>query len=128
MFEIEYLDHVALKVRDVDAAVSWYERILGLKQRPINGYEPYPIFMVRGQTGVALFPTETKRPGKLVTGDWLIVRHIAFRVTKDNFLQAQFHLKNNEVRYDVSQYAQYQSIFFRDLDGHRLELITPRES
>ena len=31
-FEIAFLDHVALHVKDMDIAANWYEKVLGLKK------------------------------------------------------------------------------------------------
>lgn len=124
MFEIDYLDHVALRVKDIEVSANWYERILGLQRYQLNDTDPFPLFMLKGNTGLALFPTETKRPGRLMTGDWLVVHHISFRVTKENFQQAQFHLKQNKVRFDIQDNQIFQSLLFRDPDGHRIKLIT----
>jgi len=125
MFEIDYLDHVALRVKDIEVSANWYERIMGLHRFQLSEQDPFPLFMFKGNTGLALFPTETKRPGRIVTGDWLVVHHISFRVSKENFVQAQFHLKQNRIRFDLQDHKIYQSLLFRDPDGHRIKLSTP---
>ena len=31
-FQIEYLDHVAIRAMDIDVSAKWYEEVLGLKK------------------------------------------------------------------------------------------------
>ena len=58
-FEIERLDHVAILVSDLEASATWYEKVLGLKRYQLPEWGDYPIFMLAGKAGVALFPAES---------------------------------------------------------------------
>ena len=54
-FEIDFLDHVAIRVSDMEVSVRWYERVLGLKKYQFDAWGTYPIFMMAGKTGIAIF-------------------------------------------------------------------------
>ena len=78
---IEFLDHVAIRVRDLNLATEWYEDVLGLKRYQMPEWGEYPVFLLSGKSGVALFPakttdTELDRNSKNVKID-----HFAFQVT-----------------------------------------------
>lgn len=124
MFEIEFLDHVALRVRDMEESARWYEKVLGLKKLQTVEWGPYPIFMVAGQTGIALFPAKTDQPENLPPGDWLKGDHYAFRVDRENFEAAKAHFEEMGLDYEFQDHYYFHSIYFTDPDGHRLELTT----
>ena len=52
-FEIEQLDHVEVFVRDISAAVAWYDRVLGLKV--VRRWDPEPVMIGAGGSMLALF-------------------------------------------------------------------------
>lgn len=60
-FKIEFLDHVALRVEDLGASVRWYQEVMGLTPYRLPEWGDYPVFMLSGKTGVALFPAEIGR-------------------------------------------------------------------
>ena len=127
MISIESLDRIALKVKDIEASADWYERILGLKRAGPSFWNPYPVFLQAGPTGIALIPTSTPKPSKIVSGDWLILDHIAFRVSLDNFNKAQSHLSAHGISFQIYEESPLQSIVFKDPDGYRLELVSPMD-
>ena len=43
---IQQLDHVALKVRDLQASAKWYAEVLGLQKVQPEAWGNFPIFMV----------------------------------------------------------------------------------
>ena len=55
-FEIRFLDHVAIRVSDVETSVNWYEKTLGLRRMKMTEWGDFPIFMSCGKTGIAIFP------------------------------------------------------------------------
>jgi len=58
-FQINGLDHVAIRVIDLDAAAAWYEKVLGLRKYKLPEWGDFPVFMLAGKVGVALFPADT---------------------------------------------------------------------
>ncbi|WP_255362722.1 VOC family protein [Tenacibaculum sp. MAR_2009_124] len=60
--EIRFLDHVAIRVDNIEKAVQWYRNVLGLKKYQLPKWGDYPIFMLSGKSGVALFPANLEDP------------------------------------------------------------------
>lgn len=126
MFQIKTLDHIALRVSNLEASASWYARILCLSRVQAKEWGPFPIFMVaQNGTGVALFPTKTNAPQSLPDGDWLKGDHYAFQVDADHFEQAQKHLNKEGIAFTFQDHFYFHSIYFHDPDGHQLEITTP---
>ena len=57
--EIDFLDHVAIRVADMEASSAWYEKVLGLKRYKLPEWGDFPIFLLSGKSGIALFPANT---------------------------------------------------------------------
>ncbi|MGB5355176.1 MAG: VOC family protein, partial [Eudoraea sp.] len=53
-FEIDFLDHVAIRVKDLKVSEAWYEKVLGLKKYQLDEWGPFPVFMLAKKSGVAL--------------------------------------------------------------------------
>ncbi|MEM6628472.1 MAG: VOC family protein [Bacteroidota bacterium] len=124
MISIESLDRIALKVKDIEASANWYERILGLQRVGPSSWNPYSVYLQAGDIGIALLPAATPKPSRIISGDWLILDHIAFRIPGKDFDHAQDHLKFHGVPFVVEKRAPYCSILFKDPDGYRLELVS----
>jgi catechol 2,3-dioxygenase-like lactoylglutathione lyase family enzyme len=123
MFELEGIDHVALAVRDVPRSVEWYQRVLGLRRMHKEAWGDYPAVVGAGTTALALFPVEGSpqpAPGR----DVLTMRHLAFRVDADNFARARRELQAQGIETSFQHHRISQSIYFRDPDGHELEITT----
>ena len=122
MLTLQFLDHVALRVRYIHRSAEWYEEILGLQRLHPKEWGPFPIFMVAGQTGIALFPTQSKNAPLPPPGDWVRGHHYAFRVDEENFERAKAHLSAQGVEWTFQDHYYFHSIYFNDPDGHQLEL------
>jgi catechol-2,3-dioxygenase len=61
---IEALDHVALTVRDPQASLEWYERVLGFLPAAMEGLESGPPYILRVSPGcyLNLFPADSATP------------------------------------------------------------------
>jgi len=121
---IEFLDHVAIRVRDLDLAAGWYEDVLGLKRYQMPEWGEFPIFMISGKSGVALFPanttdTELDRNSKNVKID-----HFAFQVTQENFERAKKRYAALNLEFSIQDHHYFHSIYTQDPDGHTVELTT----
>ncbi|WP_299679870.1 VOC family protein [uncultured Dokdonia sp.] len=42
-FTLDYIDHVAIRVKDIETSASWYENVLGLKRKVVPEWGAYPI-------------------------------------------------------------------------------------
>ena len=125
---IEGLDHVALVVRDLRGSIAWYERVLGLERKHQDAWGDVPALLVTpggGQSGVALFPLSGDAPESLPERWYaLVVDHVAFRVDRKNFEAAQKRLRELDIEFNFEDHTISHSIYFEDLDRHRLEITT----
>jgi len=122
--KIEFLDHVAIRVKDIEVSILWYEKVLGLKKHQLPKWGAYPIFMFSGKSGIALFPakqddTELDPESKNVKID-----HFAFNVTNENFEKAKRHYSDLDLEYSIQDHYYFRSIYTKDPDGHTVELTT----
>jgi catechol 2,3-dioxygenase-like lactoylglutathione lyase family enzyme len=124
MFELDGIDHVALAVRDTARSARWYIEVLGFERRHDNVWKGVPIFLVKGNTGIALFRAQADAPlvrGKL---DHVGMTHFAFRTTYAEFLTAQADLKSRAIDFEFQDHEISHSIYFHDPDGIKLEITT----
>ena len=123
-FKIDFLDHVAIRVKDLEASARWYQEVLGLKKYQLKEWGSYPIFMLANKSGVALFPANLKDPTLDNQSNNVKIDHFAFNVTWDNFQRAKRHYQDLNLEYSVQDHTYFQSIYTRDPDGHTVELTT----
>ncbi|MGB5555180.1 MAG: VOC family protein, partial [Flavobacteriaceae bacterium] len=110
-FEITSLDHVAIRVNDIEASVKWYAEVLGLKRYQLTEWGDFPIFMLAGKTGVALFPAQAKDPKLDLTSKNVKIDHFAFNVTTENFDKAQIRYKELGLNYSFQDHFYFHSIY-----------------
>lgn len=123
-FKINFLDHVAIRVRDIEASAAWYEKVLGLKRYQLPEWGPYPIFMLAGTSGVALFPANPEDPKIDRTSRNVKIDHFAFQVSREAFGQAQRHYETLGQEFQFQDHHYFHSIYTTDPDGHTVELTT----
>jgi catechol 2,3-dioxygenase-like lactoylglutathione lyase family enzyme len=115
------LDHYAIHVTDLARSAQWYRRVLGFSVL----HKWNTTWMVgRGNIKVGLF----LRPGATPVAppdSKLIIEHVAFLVDGVKFrsLQEEISRKGVEVQGPEDTGTAFSS-FFRDPDGHRLEITT----
>ena len=115
---------MALAVRDVKAFVTWYCEVLGLERMFEEAWGEYPAVVGKGTTAIALFPVESDDPQPSPSRDVLAMRHLAFRVDRENFHHAQAELRGRGIEFEFQDHDAAQSIYFYDPDGHQLEITT----
>ena len=123
-FKIEGLDHVAIRVKDVERTATWYENVLGLKRLTPEKWDESPIFLLAGHTGIAVFPANFEEPVKYQGAKNVKIDHFAFRVCEENFERALEKFKELEIEFHTQNHHYFQSVYFQDPDGHSVELTT----
>jgi catechol 2,3-dioxygenase-like lactoylglutathione lyase family enzyme len=128
---LEGIDHIALSVADVERSAEWYVEILGFERRYEGMWNGIPVFIGKGTTAIALFPTEcSNRPvgglHRAQRGGCTDPRmlHLAFRASGEDFKTAQKELHAHGIPFSFEDHEISHSIYFRDPDGHKLEITT----
>ena len=122
--ELEGIDHVAMSVRDVEAAANWYIDVLGFERRYEGMWDGIPAFIGKGTTSIALFPVRSKEETATSAHSGVRILHLAFRATRKSFLAAQEELKQRRIHFEFQDHGISNSIYFSDPDGHKLEITT----
>ena len=115
MIQASGVDHVVLHVNDVQRSKKFYTEILGMTaHREDSGR----IFLHAGQQGIALF----KKQGdtSLTTGSDL--NHLALNVANGTYETLKAELEQHGVAVS-GRPGDDRCIYFRDPDGHRLQLM-----
>jgi catechol 2,3-dioxygenase-like lactoylglutathione lyase family enzyme len=122
--QLDGIDHVALAVSDVERSVQWYIDVLGLERQHEGMWNGIPAFVGKGNTAIALFPSNSSaRPPSSSRRD-IGMLHLAFRANYDGFLTAQEELRRRGIKFEFQDHEISHSIYFRDPDGHELEITT----
>lgn len=122
--EIEFLDHVAIRVADMEASAEWYEKVLGLKRYKLPEWGDFPIFLLSGKSGIALFPADTTDINIEPTSKNVKIDHFAFNVTNENFEKAKKRYVELNLEFNIQDHYYFDSIYTKDPDGHIVELTT----
>ena len=113
---IEFLDHVALSVQDLQASKNWYSRVLHLDPVQLEEWGSQPIMMQGGTAAVALFQAKKNVP----QGTPNI--HFAFRITSDSYRSFKSHFDHLGESYYEEDHHHFQSLYLSDPDGYKVEL------
>jgi catechol 2,3-dioxygenase-like lactoylglutathione lyase family enzyme len=122
--QLEGIDHVALGVRDIERSVKWYTEVLGFERLHEGMWNGVPTFIGKGNTGLALFPANPNAKSTPSIHRDIRMLHLAFRADRENFLAAQRELEKRGIKFEFQGHEISHSIYFRDPDGHQLEITT----
>jgi catechol 2,3-dioxygenase-like lactoylglutathione lyase family enzyme len=122
--EIGFLDHVAIRVADMEASALWYEEVLGLKRYKLPEWGDFPIFMLSGKSGIALFPANPTDTKLEPSSKNVKIDHFAFNVTRENFEKAKKSYTELNLDFEIQDHHYFDSIYTKDPDGHTVELTT----
>ena len=119
MIQASGIDHIVLHVSDVARAKKFYTDVLGMTVYRENERQA---FLHAGPQGVALF----KKQGdtSLTTGNDL--NHLALNVTSGTYETLKAELEKHGVAV-TGRPGEDRCIYFRDPDGHRLQLMVRKD-
>lgn len=134
--QLKRIHHVAYRCRDARETVAFYQRVLGMdfqlaiaEDRVPSTKAPDPymhVFLDAGMGNVLAFfelPNSPEMGFDGNTPDW--VQHIAFELEDfDALLAAKTAVEAEGLEViGPTNHGIFQSIYFRDPNGHRLELV-----
>ena len=120
--KLEGIDHVAMGVRNIERSAKWYIDVLGFERLHEGMWNGVPTFIGKGSTAIALFPASPA--SKSSTHREIRMLHLAFRADRENFLASQRELQKHGIKFEFQDHEISHSIYFRDPDGHQLEITT----
>lgn len=120
MLPIKGLYEIAIRVKDLARAESFYKDVLGLKEGLRDERRKWLFLWVAGTAGMVVLQEDK--------GEWP-VQHFAFVVDEMEIARAAALLQEKGVA--VAEPVNHQwmnsvSLYFEDPDGHALELIALR--
>ena len=115
---------MALAVRNIEQSAKWYMEVLGFERLHEGMWNGVPTFIGKGNTGIALFPARSDAKSTSSSHRELRMLHLAFRANRGNFLAAQRELEERGIKFEFQDHEISHSIYFRDPDGHQLEITT----
>jgi catechol 2,3-dioxygenase-like lactoylglutathione lyase family enzyme len=124
MLTLEGIDHVALAVPDVERSAAWFIEVLGFERLHKEMWDGVPAFVGKGTTAIALFPRQPRDSATKSDPGGVDMLHLALRADRRNFLDAQEDLKKRGIKFTFEDHEISHSIYFRNPDGHRIEITT----
>ena len=120
--EIEFLDHVAIRVADINVSAEWYQNVLGLMKYKLKKWGDYPVFLLANKSGIALFPANLEDDALNLESQHVGIDHFAFNVNKENFDKAIRKYEVLGMEFVVKDHHYFESVYTNDPDGHTVEL------
>ena len=130
--EVLGLDHVVLRVTDIDTSIKWYEQILGVQvERRLTEFGLYQLRI--GASLLALVPVPRRlgragggAPGKKKRN----MDHFAVRLARFDARKVRAYLKRRgiepgEVQSRYGAFGHGPSMYLSDPDGNTVELKGP---
>ena len=130
MIKIQGIDHVAINVRDIDQAVAFYTKVIGLKITQREPSKPgVEYFLDAGPSLIGIIQADNTAEKHPFQNEGLGANHFSFRVHARDFDAFIRHLEEHRVEIAFAKKREMSwSLYFYDLDGNKLEATAwPRE-
>lgn len=124
MLPFRQIKETCIYSHDLDRAEKYYEQVLGLPK--IGKVEGRHVFFRAGGSVLLIFnPEATAVDPKLPAHNGEGRIHLAFEVTGDQYelTKAQLIQRGVKIIREETWHAGFKSFYFRDPDGHLLEVV-----
>src|SRR5688572_13564787 len=121
---IQGIDHVAIRVTDLDRALGFYTQVLGLRVTEREYSKPgTEYFLDCGAALLGLIQGNPEGGTHPFDGNGIGADHFSFRITTRDFDQTLKRLEENGVRISFHKKREKSwSIYFQDPDGNKIEM------
>ena len=126
MIRILGIDHVAVNVRDIDKAVEFYTKVIGLKITEREPSKPgIEYFLDCGPSLIGIIQAKDLDQSHPFANEGLGANHFSFRVHAKDFDPMITRLEEHGVAIEFAKKrAKSWSLYFYDLDGNKLEVTS----
>jgi catechol 2,3-dioxygenase-like lactoylglutathione lyase family enzyme len=119
--QIDYIDHFAISVKNLQTSFDWYKKVFGFEM--FHQWKTTWLIQL-GTMKIGLF----ERPQAATIDDLnnkIAFQHLAFHVSADDLIEAQIQLGDLKIEFEGPEDTGVAySLFVNDPDGHLLELTT----
>ena len=124
MIRIQGIDHVAFNVRDLDKAVEFYSKVIGLKVTEREPSKPgVEYFLDCGPSLLGIIQAKDLDKSHPFENEGLGANHFSFRVHAKDFDAMIANLEAHQVRIEFAKKREKSwSLYFYDPDGNKLEM------
>ena len=129
MFRMTAMDHIVLKVRDMDGALDFYQNVLGLPAERLaefrRGQAPFPSVRVSSDTVIDLLPVADSSAS---TPEHTDLDHFCLVLSEDDMPRLMAHLAARGVAIEEGPVTRWgargngTSIYFSDPEARRIEV------
>lgn len=123
MIKVVGIDHVAFNVRELDKALEFYTKVIGLKVTEREPSKPgIEYFLDCGPSLLGIIQAQDLSSSHLFANEGLGANHFSFRVHSRDFEAMIAHLEAHHVNIEFAKKRPKSwSLYFYDLDGNKLE-------
>ncbi|OGW83185.1 MAG: hypothetical protein A3C47_05455 [Omnitrophica bacterium RIFCSPHIGHO2_02_FULL_51_18] len=130
MIKVLGIDHVAISVRNLDKALEFYTKVLGLAVTKREYSKPgLEYFLDCGRSLIGLIQGKEEEGVHLLQDGGIGGNHVSFRVKTQEFDRIVEALKKQNVTVTfLKKRGKSWSVYFLDMDGNKLEITAwPQE-
>ncbi len=126
MIHIQGVDHVAINVRDIDKAVAFYTKVIGLKITEREPSKPgIEYFLDCGPALIGIIQAKNFDNKHAFENEGLGANHFSFRIHANDFDAMVKHLESHHVKIEFAKKREKSwSLYFYDLDDNKLEITS----
>ena len=126
MIPIQGIDHVAINVRNIDKAVEFYTKVLGLKVTAREPSKPgVEYFLDAGPSLIGIIQAKDLETKHHFENEGLGANHFSFRINAVHFDAMIQRIEEHNVKIEFAKKREKSwSLYFYDLDGNKLEITS----